>query len=86
MGNNYLKIILFVAFVINLSACSTFDEYADKSKNISAKAGQSLGLISDRKMQVPAYYSTEYLPKNYMAGQVIELESLDCKTVQECMK
>lgn len=69
-----------------LTGCSTFDHYADKAKQMTTQTGQSLGLVTDRKMQVPDYYSTSYLPKAYSAGQVIELQRFECVRLAECNK
>lgn len=66
------------------SGCSTISEYAGKAKNVTIDTAENLGLVSEQKLQVPDYYSTEYLSTSYKPGQQIKLESLQCPKYKGC--
>lgn len=68
-----IKLTLIATLSIALYGCSSFDYLVDKGQHMSHEAGKSLGLVKEKKMTVPAYYSTEGLPKKTQAGQVIKL-------------
>lgn len=88
--NSKLQKALVLGFfslqVLSLSSCSTFDRYAEKAKAISIDAGQSLGLLAETKLEVPDYYSKEYLPKGYRPGETLELQQLQCANHVGCNK